>query len=69
MTIRNLTDGCAYGGPPIFFDLFLIPTLKDRQKGEYLPDEMPSKANEMKQNLARCRKATGATMLTLRDKK
>ncbi|MEM7395377.1 MAG: sulfatase, partial [Verrucomicrobiota bacterium] len=32
--------GCAYGGPPTFFDPYRIPTLKDRKKGEYLPDRL-----------------------------
>lgn len=32
--------GCAYGGPPTFFDPYRIPTIKDRRKGEYLPDRL-----------------------------
>ena len=29
--------GCEYGGPPTFFDPYRIPTIKNRQTGEYLP--------------------------------
>jgi len=36
--------GCAFGGPPTFFDPYRIPTLKDRQKGEYLPDRLADEA-------------------------
>ncbi len=32
--------GCAFGGPPTFFDPYRIPTIKDRRKGEYLPDRL-----------------------------
>lgn len=32
--------GCSYGGPPTFFDPYRIPFLKDRKKGEYLPDRL-----------------------------
>ena len=42
--------GCAYGGPPTFFDPYRIPNLPDRQKGEYLPDRLADEAiNYMKQ--------------------
>ncbi|MGC6460441.1 MAG: sulfatase, partial [Pirellulaceae bacterium] len=41
--------GCAYGGPPTFFDPYRIPNLPDRQKGEYLPDRLADEAiNYMK---------------------
>lgn len=36
--------GCGYGGPPTFFDPYKIPNLKDRQKGEYLPDRLADEA-------------------------
>ena len=29
--------GCGFGGPPTFFDPYRIPTIENRQKGEYLP--------------------------------
>ena len=32
--------GCDFGGPPTFFDPYRIPTLTDREKGEYLPDRL-----------------------------
>jgi arylsulfatase A-like enzyme len=32
--------GCAFGGPPTFFDPYRIPTIKDRREGEYLPDRL-----------------------------
>ena len=32
--------GCAHGGPPSFFDPYRIHNLKDRKKGEYLPDRL-----------------------------
>lgn len=32
--------GCSFGGPPTFFDPYRIPTLPDRQPGEYLPDRL-----------------------------
>jgi len=32
--------GCSFGGPPTFFDPYHIPTLPDRQVGEYLPDRL-----------------------------
>ena len=32
--------GCAYGGPPTFFDPYRIPNLTDRKEGEYLPDRL-----------------------------
>ncbi len=36
--------GCALGGPPTYFDPYRIPTLKDRRKGEYLPDRLADEA-------------------------
>ncbi|MDH3585262.1 MAG: sulfatase-like hydrolase/transferase, partial [Phycisphaerae bacterium] len=36
--------GCHYGGPPTFFDPYRIPTLPDRQAGEYLPDRLADEA-------------------------
>ena len=36
--------GCGYGGPPTFFDPYRIPTIKNRQKGEYLPDRLADEA-------------------------
>lgn len=38
--------GCAFGGPPTFFDPYGIPTLTDRQKGEYLPDRLVDEASQ-----------------------
>ena len=32
--------GCAYGGPPTFFDPYRIYKLPSRKKGEYLPDRL-----------------------------
>lgn len=32
--------GCAYGGPPTYFDPYRIPTLPPRKKGEYLTDRL-----------------------------
>ena len=32
--------GCAYGGPPTFFDPYGIHTLPGRKEGEYLPDRL-----------------------------
>ena len=32
--------GCSFGGPPTFFDPYRIPTIKNRQRGEYLPDRL-----------------------------
>lgn len=32
--------GCDFGGPPTFFDPYRIPTIEDRQSGEYLPDRL-----------------------------
>lgn len=32
--------GCGKGGPPTYFDPYLIPTLKPRKKGEYLSDRL-----------------------------
>ena len=41
--------GCAYGGPPTFFDPYRIPNLPDREQGEYLPDRLADEAiNYMK---------------------
>lgn len=36
--------GCAYGGPPTFFDPYRIPNLADRKEGEYLPDRLADEA-------------------------
>ncbi len=36
--------GCAFGGPPTFFDPYRIPTLPDRKPGEYLPDRLADEA-------------------------
>jgi arylsulfatase A-like enzyme len=36
--------GCAFGGPPTFFDPYRIPTLPDRRPGEYLPDRLVDEA-------------------------
>ncbi len=36
--------GCAFGGPPTFFDPYRIPTIKNRRKGEYLPDRLADEA-------------------------
>jgi len=36
---RNL-GGCAYGGPPTFFDPYRIHNLPSRKQGEYLPDRL-----------------------------
>ena len=32
--------GCAYGGPPTYFDPYRIPTLPPRKSGEYLTDRL-----------------------------
>lgn len=32
--------GCAFGGPPTFFDPYRIPTIENRREGEYLPDRL-----------------------------
>ena len=32
--------GCSYGGPPSYFDPYRNPTVKDRRKGEYLPERL-----------------------------
>jgi len=32
--------GCSYGGPPSYFDPYKNPTIKDRRKGEYLPERL-----------------------------
>ena len=36
--------GCAFGGPPTFFDPYRIPTLENRRAGEYLPDRLAAEA-------------------------
>lgn len=36
--------GCAYGGPPTYFDPYRIPNIKPRRKGEYLPDRLADEA-------------------------
>lgn len=36
--------GCAFGGPPTFFDPYRIPTIENRKKGEYLPDRLADEA-------------------------
>ena len=36
--------GCAYGGPPTFFDPYRIPTIRNRKEGEYLPDRLADEA-------------------------
>jgi arylsulfatase A-like enzyme len=36
--------GCAYGGPPTYFDPYRIPNIKSRQKGEYLPYRLADEA-------------------------
>ena len=36
--------GCSYGGPPTYFDPYRIPTIKDRRRGEYLPDRLADEA-------------------------
>lgn len=36
--------GCSYGGPPTFFDPYKIHNIKDRRKGEYLPDRLADEA-------------------------
>ena len=36
--------GCGFGGPPTYFDPYRNPTLKDRRKGEYLPDRLADEA-------------------------
>ena len=42
--------GCGYGGPPTFFDPYKIPHLKDRKKGEYLPDRLTDEAIQFLHN-------------------
>jgi arylsulfatase A len=32
--------GCAYGGPPTYFDPYRIPNISSRREGEYLPDRL-----------------------------
>ena len=32
--------GCAFGGPPTYFDPYRIPNIKPRREGEYLPDRL-----------------------------
>ena len=41
--------GCAFGGPPTFFDPYRIPTLPDRRPGEYLPDRLVDEASRFMQ--------------------
>ncbi len=36
--------GCAAGGPPTYFDPYRIHNLKNRRKGEYLPDRLADEA-------------------------
>lgn len=36
--------GCAYGGPPTYFDPYRNPTIEDRRAGEYLPDRLADEA-------------------------
>lgn len=36
--------GCAYGGPPTFFDPYGIHNLPPRKRGEYLPDRLADEA-------------------------
>ena len=36
--------GCGYGGPPTFFDPYRIPTIKNRNPGDYLPDRLADEA-------------------------
>ena len=36
--------GCAFGGPPTYFDPYRIPNITPRQKGEYLPDRLADEA-------------------------
>lgn len=36
--------GCAFGGPPTFFDPYRIPTIMNHKKGEYLPDRLADEA-------------------------
>lgn len=36
---RNV-GGCAYGGPPTYFDPYRIHTIPGRREGEYLPDRL-----------------------------
>lgn len=38
--------GCDYGGPPTYFDPYRIPAIKDRRKGEYLPDRLADETIE-----------------------
>ena len=43
--------GCAFGGPPTFFDPYRIPNLPPRKTGEYLPDRLADESIAfMKQN-------------------
>ncbi len=41
--------GCAFGGPPTYFDPYGIPTLPNRRKGEYLPDRLVDEASQFMQ--------------------
>jgi len=36
--------GCAYGGPPTYFDPYRIYNIPPRRKGEYLPDRLGDEA-------------------------
>ena len=36
--------GCGFGGPPTYFDPYRIPTLTNRQPGEYLTDRLADEA-------------------------
>ena len=38
--------GCAYGGPPSYFEPYRIPALSDRAKGEYLPERLADECIE-----------------------
>jgi arylsulfatase A-like enzyme len=38
--------GCAFGGPPTYFDPYGIPTLPNRRPGEYLPDRLVDEASQ-----------------------
>ena len=37
--------GCAYGGPPTYFDPYLIHNIEPRLEGEYLPDRLADEAS------------------------
>jgi len=38
--------GCHFGGPPTYFDPYRIPSIKNRRKGEYLPDRLADETIE-----------------------